>query len=402
MISNEKCEFKSFKSNSKVQKLKTNKAFQTLLRYTHLLAPLNDSTRPLDNSTNSTLHNPQRAGALVTSQSVFNSTNSRLSRVGHTRMARRRLRSARKSARPHQGQGRRKRGNRLGVEAKGLWLRSRKRMRGTARMTSLTEMGSEEQGRKGQSTTCCERDQECSNLRTRRVMCFLQCHQWRVWRLGQSRVVSKHLRVVKVATESNPADMLTKALGRSRSWRILCRDWSDRTSCEDGRQEAQESQVCSWSDGNEWCKDQERTDWCRGCKDQERVGRMQNCDGCTLWIEFSLWNQKGSLNLPMRSWLDLRSANEGSESRANGVAISTSLVRRRVSWQRHLTTDSHKLFIAYCSLLRIRSHRRNHFSDDNSMHTDNDHINWFQKFKKIIGKFQKSSSEVFQTSSQHF
>ena len=38
-----------------------------LLRYTHSSTPLDDSTRPLDNSTNSTIHNPQRAGALVTS-----------------------------------------------------------------------------------------------------------------------------------------------------------------------------------------------------------------------------------------------------------------------------------------------------------------------------------------------
>ena len=38
-----------------------------LLRYTHIPTPPDDSTRPLDNSTNSTLHNPQRAGALVTS-----------------------------------------------------------------------------------------------------------------------------------------------------------------------------------------------------------------------------------------------------------------------------------------------------------------------------------------------
>ena len=54
-------------------------------------------------------------------------------------------------------EGRKKRGNRLSVEAEALWLRSRKRMRGTARPTLLTEMGSEEQGSKGQSTTGCER-----------------------------------------------------------------------------------------------------------------------------------------------------------------------------------------------------------------------------------------------------
>ena len=32
----------------------------------------------------------------------------------------------------------------------------------------------------------------------------------------EERVAAKHLRVVKVATESNPADMLTKTLGRSK------------------------------------------------------------------------------------------------------------------------------------------------------------------------------------------
>ena len=38
-----------------------------VLRYTHIPTPLDDSTRPLDDCTHSTLHNPQRAGALVTS-----------------------------------------------------------------------------------------------------------------------------------------------------------------------------------------------------------------------------------------------------------------------------------------------------------------------------------------------
>ena len=66
----------------------------------------------------------------------------------------------------------------------------------------------------------------------------------------QERVAAKHVRVVKVATESNPADMLT-SIWEIQSRRFLCRDWTDRTSCEDtgqepqGSQEAQESQVCS-------------------------------------------------------------------------------------------------------------------------------------------------------------
>ena len=40
--------------------------FPFLLRYTHIPTPLDDSTRPLDDSTNSTIHNLQRAGALAT------------------------------------------------------------------------------------------------------------------------------------------------------------------------------------------------------------------------------------------------------------------------------------------------------------------------------------------------
>ena len=50
--------------------------------------------------------------------------------------------------------------HRLSVEAKSHLQLSRKRMRGTTRPTFLTEVGSEKQGRKGQSTTGCERDQE--------------------------------------------------------------------------------------------------------------------------------------------------------------------------------------------------------------------------------------------------
>ena len=33
---------------------------------------------------------------------------------------------------------------------------------------------------------------------------------------SQERAAAKHLRVVKVGTEENPADMLTKALGRTK------------------------------------------------------------------------------------------------------------------------------------------------------------------------------------------
>ena len=55
------------------------------------------------------------------------------------RDAARRLQSARNSFRANEGQGKKKRGNRLYVEAKAL-----ERMRGTARPTLLTEIRSEE------------------------------------------------------------------------------------------------------------------------------------------------------------------------------------------------------------------------------------------------------------------
>ena len=84
---------------------------------------------------------------------------------------------------------------------------------------------------------------------------------------------------------------------------------------------------------------------------------MQHCDGCILWIELSemvesgetdrMRNQQASLNLLVWLWLELRSAREGAESRAHGVANSTPLVERRVAGQRNLNTGTHKLFIAH-------------------------------------------------------
>ena len=66
----------------------------------------------------------------------------------------------------------------------------------------------------------------------------------------QERVAAKHLRVVKVASESNPADMLTKALGRSKIEEFcaeigqteLCADTMDKES--KGVKKTEGSQVC--------------------------------------------------------------------------------------------------------------------------------------------------------------
>ena len=69
----------------------------------------------------------------------------------------------------------------------------------------------------------------------------------------QERVAAKLLRVVNVATESNTADMLTKALRRSKVGQFCSEIGQtephaktlDKKLKEEGSQEAQEGQVCS-------------------------------------------------------------------------------------------------------------------------------------------------------------
>ena len=59
-----------------------------------------------------------------------------------------------------------------------------------------------------------------SEITTLTALRFFECegnrHRQTMMLWLQERVAAKHLRVVKVASESNPADMLTKALGRSK------------------------------------------------------------------------------------------------------------------------------------------------------------------------------------------
>ena len=66
----------------------------------------------------------------------------------------------------------------------------------------------------------------------------------------QERAAAKHLRLVKVATESNPADMLTKTLGRSKVEEFCAEIGqtdarAETMDKESRRQETQGSQVCS-------------------------------------------------------------------------------------------------------------------------------------------------------------
>ena len=99
----------------------------------------------------------------------------------------------------------------------------------------------------------------------------------------QERVAAKHLRVVKVASESNPADMLTKALGRSKIEKFCaeigqterCAETLDKESkgvkktkevkfavetIETGQEQVQ---------GRKNCKGQEQVEGCKNYKDQE-------------------------------------------------------------------------------------------------------------------------------------
>ena len=60
--------------------------------------------------------------------------------------------------------------------------------------------------------------------------------QTRMLRL-QERVAAKHLRVVEVASESNPADMLTKALGRSKI-EEFCAEMRQTERCEENQRKS--------------------------------------------------------------------------------------------------------------------------------------------------------------------
>ena len=118
------------------------------------------------------------------------------------------------------------------------------------------------------------------------------------------------------------------------------KEWSDRTSCKYGEtrnpRKSRSSRKASLQ-LNGWKRVMQgsRTNRMMRLQRSRTSRRMLNCDGCILWIEFSkmvesgdmdkLWKQKASLNFPMWSWLELRSAKKGSESRAHGVATSTSL-----------------------------------------------------------------------------
>ena len=104
----------------------------------------------------------------------------------------------------------------------------------------------------------------------------------------QERVAAKHLRVVKAASESNLADILTKALGRSKIEEFCaeigqtepCAETLDKESKGNKKTkkvkfsveaiEMDESVKNRFKDAR-ICKGQEQVDGCKNCKDQGRV-----------------------------------------------------------------------------------------------------------------------------------
>ena len=147
----------------------------------------------------------------------------------------------------------------------------------------------------------------------------------------QERVAAKHLRVVKVASESNPADILTKALGRSKI-EEFCAEIGQTEPCAEtldkeskGVKKTKGSQVCGEAIEMDevvknWFKDA-RIARAKNTQELQRSRtsrRLKNYNGCIQWIDFSkiaetvgsvedgqLWNRKGSLNPSTRSWLEI-------------------------------------------------------------------------------------------------
>ena len=142
-------------------------------------------------------------------------------------------------------------------------------------------------------------------------------------------------------TDSSSAKAVASRRGAGKSTRHMQtsrrKEWSDRTSCEDGETRNPGKSRSSRKPSLQL------NGWKRVMQGSRTSRRMQNCDGCILWIESSkmvesgdmdkLWKQQASLNLLvwLWLWLELRSAREGSESLAHGMATYTPLGDRRVS-----------------------------------------------------------------------
>ena len=138
----------------------------------------------------------------------------------------------------------------------------------------------------------------------------------------QERVAAKHLRVVKVASESNPADMLTKALGRSKI-EEFCAEIGQTEPCaetldKESKRVKKTKEVkfaVETIEMYETVKNRFKDARIAKIKNESKVEKLQ-------WmhtrIDFSkiaetvvsvedgqMWNQKGSLNPGTQSWMEI-------------------------------------------------------------------------------------------------
>ena len=150
----------------------------------------------------------------------------------------------------------------------------------------------------------------------------------------QERVAAKHLRVVKVASQSNPADMLTKALGRSKI-EEFCAEIGQTEPCagtldkeSKGVKKTKEVKFAVEAiEMDEMVKNRFKDARIARAKNKlkdariariKKESKVENYNGCILWIDFSkieetvgsvedgqLWNHKGSLNPGTRSWMEI-------------------------------------------------------------------------------------------------
>ena len=135
----------------------------------------------------------------------------------------------------------------------------------------------------------------------------------------QERVAAKHLRVVKVASESNPADVLTKAHGRSKVEEFCAEIGQTEPRAETVVKESKRAKkpkevkfAVEAIEMDETVKNRFKDARIARAKSLQRSRtsrRLKNYNGCILWIDFSkiaenvgsvedgqLWNRKGSLN----------------------------------------------------------------------------------------------------------
>ena len=109
----------------------------------------------------------------------------------------------------------------------------------------------------------------------------------------QEHVAVKHLRVVKVATESNPADVLRKALRRSKVEQFCAEIGQTEPHHKTVDKKPKEVKKLKFSveameiEPNDAKIRNDPKDAKFALQRSRTSRRVQHCDACILWIEFS-------------------------------------------------------------------------------------------------------------------